>query len=75
MILLSTAWQAMFINPDRFQPIILNKKKFELTKNQVLTDNQQIQTVSYLEHLGIQLDNKLHFNYHINNIFRSTQTN
>ena len=44
----------MIINPDKFQTIILDKKKFDLTSKQLVIDKQQIQNVSWLEHSGIQ---------------------
>ena len=52
----------MVVNPDKFQAIILDKRK---------RDNQQIKVVSSVKLLGLQLDDKLNFNLHISNICKS----
>ena len=36
----------MIFNPDKFQAIILDKKKSDLSNKQLLIDNQQIKNVS-----------------------------
>ena len=61
----------MIINPDKFQAIILDKKKSNLTKIPLTIDNQTIKSVPSVELLGIHLDDKLNFNLHISNICRS----
>lgn len=61
----------MIFNPDKFQAIILDKKKSDLSNKQLLIDNQQIKNVSSVELLGIQLDDNLNFNHPISNICRS----
>ena len=61
----------MIINPDKFQAIILDKKKSNLTNIPLTIDNQTIKSVPSVELLGIHLDNKLNFNLHISNICRS----
>ena len=55
----------------KFHVIILNKTKYGLTNKLLGIDNQQIKTASSVKLLGIQLDNKLNFNYHISNICTS----
>ena len=60
----------MIINPDKFQVIILDKKKSNLTNIPLTIDNQTIKSVPSVELLGIHLDAKLNFNLHINNICR-----
>ena len=59
------------INPDKFQTIILDKKKSNLTNIPLTIDNQTIKSVPSLELLGIHLDDKLNFNLYISNILRS----
>ena len=59
------------INPDKFQAIILDKKKSNLTNIPLTVDNQTIQSVPSVKLLGIHLDDKLNFNLHISNICRS----
>ena len=61
----------MIINPDKFQVIILDKKKSDLTNILLTIDNQTINSVPSVELLGIHLDDKLNFNLHVSNIFRS----
>ena len=61
----------MIINPDKFQAIILDKKKSNLTNIPLTIDNQTIKPVPSVELLGIHLDDKLNFNLYISNICRS----
>ena len=61
----------MIINPDKFQAIILDKKKSNLTDIPLTIDNQTIKSVPSVELLGIYLDDKLNFNLQISNICRS----
>ena len=61
----------MIVNPDKFQVIIIDKKKGDHTNENVFIDNKQIKTVSSVELLGIQLDDKLNFSSHISNICKS----
>ena len=61
----------MIISPDKFQAIIFDKKKSNLTNIPLTIDNQTIKSVPSVELLGIHLDDKLNFNLHISNICRS----
>ena len=61
----------MIINPEKFQAIIFDKKKPNLTNIPLTIDNQTVQLVPSVELLGIHLDDKLNFNLHISNICRS----
>ena len=61
----------MVVNPDKFQAIILNKRKRDYTDESITVDNQQIKVVSSVKLLGLQLDDKLNFNLHISNICKS----
>ena len=61
----------MIINPDKFQAILLDKRKSDHTNEIILVDDQNIKVVSSVELLGIQIDDKLNFNLHISNICRS----
>ena len=61
----------MIVNPDKFQAIILDKKNSNLTKKGSAIDSQQIKTASTAGHLGIQLNDKFNFNYHVSNNKRS----
>ena len=61
----------MIINPDKFQAIILDKKKSNLTNIPLTIDNQAIMSVPSAELLGIHLDDKSNIKMHISNICRS----
>ena len=59
------------VNPDKFQAILLDKRKSGHTNQRIAVDNQYIKVVSSVELLGIQIDDKLESNLHISNICRS----
>ena len=61
----------MIVNPDKFQVIIIDKKKGDHTNENVVIDNKQIKNIPSVELLGIQLDDKLSFSPHISNICTS----
>ena len=61
----------MIVNLDKFQVIIIDKKKVDHTNEKVVIDNKQINTVPSVELLGIQLDDKLNFSPHMANIYVS----
>ena len=59
----------IIVNPDKFQAILLYKRKSHHTNQLITGDNQNIKVLSSVELLGI--DDKLNFNLHIGNICRS----
>ena len=61
----------IIVNLNKFQPIVLNKKRSDLTNTNVFADNQVIKLFSSVELLGIQIDDKLNFNLRISKICRS----
>ena len=61
----------MIINHDKFQAIVLNKKRSDLTNTNFQVGNQFIKLVSSVQLPGIQIDDKLNFNLHISKIFKS----
>ena len=61
----------MIVNRDKSQAIVLNKKRFNLTNVNFQVENQMIKSVSSIELLGIQIDDKLNFNLHISKICKS----
>ena len=61
----------MAVNPNKFQAIILHKRKRDHTNELITVDNQQIKVVSSVKLLDSQLDDKLSFNLHISNICKS----
>ena len=62
----------MIVNPDKFQAILLDKRKSDHTNQCIAADNQNIKVLSSAELLRIQIDDKLNFNLYISNICRST---
>ena len=61
----------MIVNPDKFHTIVSNKKHSGLTDTNFQVNNQVIKSVSSVELLGIQIEDKLNFNLHISKICRS----
>ena len=61
----------MIVNPDKFQAILLDKRKSDHTNQRIVVDSQNIKVVSFVELVGIQIDGKFNFNLHISNICRS----
>ena len=61
----------MIVNPGKFQVIIFSKHKGNYT-NQITNINQkEFIAVSKVKLVGIEIDYKLKFNHHINNICKS----
>ena len=58
----------MVVNPDKFQAIILDKRKRDHTDEHITVGNQQIKSMKLL---GLQLNDKLNFNLHISHIGKS----
>ena len=61
----------MVVNPDKFQAIILDKRKRDHTDEHITVDNQQIKVVSSVKLLGLQLDDRVDFNLHISHNCKS----
>ena len=61
----------MKVNRDKFQAILLEKRKSDHTNQHIVVNNQNITVVSSVELLGIQIDDKLNFKLYISNICRS----
>ena len=61
----------MIVNPDKFQAILLDKRKSGHTNQRIAVDNQNRKVVSFVELLGNQIDDKLNFSLHLSNICRS----
>ena len=68
----------MTVNQDKFQVVIFDIRKRNQTNQIINTDRKETEAVSKVKFLGKQIDDKLNFNHHINNItiFRNLlQTN
>ena len=61
----------MIVKSGKFQAIIYDKHKENHTNQIINIDQKEIKAVSKVKFLGVQIDNKLNFNHHINNICKS----
>ena len=55
-------------NPDKFQTIIMNKKKENQITHKLKIHNNEIETTKPVKLLGIEIDNQLSFNQHISKL-------
>ena len=65
----------MAVTKDRFQAIILYKRKRNHSDELVTVDNHQVKIVSSVKILGLQLDEKLNFNLFIATFVNLLPTN
>ena len=61
----------MIVNPGKFQVIMIDKHKGNHTNQIINIDQKEIKVVSKVKLLGTEIDDKLNFNHHINNICKS----
>ena len=61
----------MIVNPDKFQAIVLNKKRSDLTNTNFQDDNQLVKSFSSVELIGIQIVDEFNFNLLIGKIYKS----
>ena len=61
----------MIVNPGKFQAIIFDKHKGNRTNRIININQKEIKAVAKVKLLGIEIDGKLNFNHHINNICKS----
>ena len=61
----------MIVNPAKFQVVVLNKMRSDLTNTNFQVDNQLVKSVSSVELLGVQIDDKLNFNLLISTLCKS----
>ena len=59
----------MIANPDKFQAIVLDKRRSNNTEVKFIIGSEQIQAVPSVDILGITIDDKLNFNLRIDKIF------
>ena len=61
----------MFVNPDKFKALVIDKKRANYTNEKIEISNEDIQIVPSVKLLGITIDNRLNFNEHISSICKS----
>ena len=62
----------MIANPDKFQAIVLDKRRSNNTEVKFIIGSEQIQAVPSVDILGITIDDKLNFNLHIDKTCRKS---
>ena len=58
----------MIANPDKFQAIIMNKRRENQITLNLKIYNNEIETPKSVKLLGIEIDNQLSFNQHISKL-------
>ena len=61
----------MIVNPGEFQAIIIDKRKQDHTNEISKIGSKEIKVASQVKLLGVEIDNKLNFERHINRICKS----
>ena len=61
----------MKVNADKFQVLLIDKRKQDQTNEEVQIEQKGIKAVPSVELLGIEIDDKLNFNLHISKICNS----
>ena len=61
----------MKVNADKFQVLLIDKRKQDQTNEEVQIEQQGIKAVPSVELLGIEIDDKLNFNLQISKICNS----
>ena len=61
----------MIVNPDKFQAMVLNKKRSDLINTNFQDDNQLVKSFSSVELIGIQIVDEFNFNLLIGKIYKS----
>ena len=61
----------MIVNPGKFQTIIIDKRKQDHTNEIFKIGSKEIKVASQVKLLGVEIDNKLNFEQHINRICKS----
>ena len=61
----------MIVNPDKFQAIVLNKKRSDLTNTNFQDDNQLVKLFSSVKFIGIQIVDEFNFDLLIGEIYKS----
>ena len=58
----------MIVNPDKFQAVVLDKRRSNNTEVKFSIGSEQTQSLPSVDILGITIDDKLNFNLHIDKI-------
>ena len=61
----------MIVNPGKFQTIVIDKRKQDHTNEIFKIGSKEIKVTSQVKLLGVEIDNKLNFEQHINRICKS----
>ena len=58
----------MIASPDKFQAIIMNKRRENQKTHKLKIYNTEIETTKSVKLLGIEIDNRLSFNQHMSKL-------
>ena len=58
----------MIVNTDKFQAILMNKRREEQITHKLKIYNNEIEATKSAKLLGIEIDNQLSFNQHISKL-------
>ena len=58
----------MIVNPDKFQAVVLDKRRSNNAEVKFSIGSEQTQSLPSVDILGIAIDDKLNFNLHIDKI-------
>ena len=58
----------MVVNTDKFQAILMNKRREEQITHKLKIYNNEIEATKSAKLLGIEIDNQLSFNQHISKL-------
>ena len=61
----------MIVNPRKFKAIIFEKHKGNHSSRNINISHKEIKSVAKVKLLGTEIDDKLNFNHHINDICKS----
>ena len=58
----------MIANPDKFQAIIMNKRRENQITHKLKIHSNEIETTKFVKLLGIEINNQLSFNQHLSKL-------
>ena len=58
----------MIVNPDKFQAFIVQRNNTLTQEHKIIVGDQEIETKNRVKLLGIEIDNKLDFDYHVSTL-------
>ena len=69
----TTNGNKMIVNPGKFQAIMIDERKQDHTNEIFKIVSKGIKVASQVKLLGVEIDNKLNFDQHLNHICKSAE--